>query len=117
MLRDFTFKIFPLPRSINILGLKYISSEVNADYSIIYLNSKFNSEKFFVSESKSFIASFFSIFFREYPEVKVLYNDLSFSFKNEEIKESESCEDVFNKMCIDMKELKMGANIINVHFL
>lgn len=96
--KDFLFKIYPLPPSFSVLGLKYISSTLTKDYSIIFLNAKFDSGSLFVSESKYFLNSFFDIFFRKYPELKVSYSDISFFKNGEEIKEEESC-DIVSKKC------------------
>ena len=103
-LREFTFKI-SLPSSFDVLGLKYISSEVTKDYSIIYPRFKFNSDKFFVTESKYLLNSFFSMFFEKYPELTVEYNDLTFSLNDEEIKDIETCDDIFNKVGSNYKSI------------
>lgn len=102
---EFTFKI-SLPSSFDVLGLKYISSEVTKDYSIIYPSFKLNSDKFFVVESKYLLNSFFSMFFKKYPELKIEYNDLSFSYKDNEIKDTETCENVYS-----------NSKIINVSYI
>jgi len=96
-LREFTFEI-SLPSSFDVLGLKYISSKVTKDYSIIYPRFKFNSDKFFITESKYLLNSFFSMFFEKHPELIVEYNDLSFFYKDREIKDTETCDEVFNKI-------------------
>ncbi len=108
-LKDFVFKIYPLPPSFSVLGLKYISAELTRDYSTIFLNAKFDSERLFVNESKYFLNSFFSMFFNKYPELKVSYTDISLFKNEEEIKETESC-DIVSKKC-DI------SNIIDVKFV
>jgi hypothetical protein len=95
---EFTFDI-TLPLSFDVLGLKYISSTIEKDCSIIHPRFKFKSDKLFVIESKYLLNSFFLMFFKYYPELKVEYSDLSFSYKdNKEIKDTETCENVFNKV-------------------
>jgi hypothetical protein len=113
-LREFTFDI-TLSLSFDILGLKYISATVKKDCSIIHPRFKINSDKFFVTESKYLLNSFFSMFFKHYPELKVEYSDITFSLNNderggtpfseslEEIKDTETCEEVFNKICCKYK--------------
>lgn len=101
MIRSFTFRI-SLPPSLNVLSLKYISSEVSNSSSIIYPTIKINSEKPFVSESRTFLNTFFNNFFKEFPELKVSYNDFIFLYSGIQIKDSELCEDVFQRN----KELK-----------
>jgi hypothetical protein len=94
-IKEFTFKI-SLPSSIDVMGLKYISSKYN-----IYPRFKFNSESFFIIESKNSLNSFFSMFFEKYPNLRVRYIDLSFSLGDlslEEIKDTETCQDVSNRI-------------------
>ena len=108
ILKEFVFKIYPLPPSFSVLGLKYISAELNKDYSTIFLNGKFDSERLFISESKYFLNTFFSMFFNEYPDLKVDYSDISIFKNGEEIKDTESC-DIVSKKC--------DNNIIDVKFV
>lgn len=106
-LREFTFDI-TLSLSFDILGLKYISATVKKDCSIIHPRFKINSDKFFVKESRYLLNSFFSMFFKHYPELKVDYSDITFSLnddKREEIKDTETCEEVFNKICSKYKSI------------
>jgi len=106
--KEFVFKIYPLPPSFTVLGFKYISAELTKDYSTIFLNAKFDSERLFVSESKYFLNTFFSMFFKEYPELKVSYSDISIFKNGEEIKETESC---------DIVSKKYDNNTIDVKFI
>ncbi len=95
--KEFRFIIPHLPSSFSVLGLKYISSSMDKDSSTIFVNAKFLSENNFVKESKNFFDYFFKMFFNTYPELRVYYNELSFSYNNEIIKDYESVEDIFNK--------------------
>jgi len=97
-LKEFRFEIPHLPPSFTVLGLKHISSSLDKDSSTIFLNAKFNPEKIFVKEAKKFFNYFFTIFFNTYPELRVQYNDLSFSYNDDTYNiDNESTDDVYNK--------------------
>jgi hypothetical protein len=48
------------------------------------------------------------MFFKHYPELKVEYSDITFSLNDDErekIKDTETCEEVFNKICCKYKSI------------